>query len=79
MKGAIAIALLGLLSACNFHGEVDPDLECSTSCEDDQSSCKDDCEQTCISDDDEEACVSDCDQDCDNTYDDCTLSCGENN
>ena len=63
---------------CTGELNCEGSAECSSSCEDDQTNCHDECEQTCISDDDEEACVSDCDEECDNTYDDCTVSCGEN-
>ena len=48
---SILFAFAGM-AACDFHGEVDPDIECSSSCEDDQSNCHDQCEQTCIEDDD---------------------------
>ena len=74
---SILFAFAGMVG-CDFHGEVDPDLECSSSCEEDQTNCKDECDETCISDEDEEACIEDCDQTCDETYDDCTVSCDEN-
>ena len=73
---SILFAFAGL-AGCDFKagGSVDPEIDCTGSCEDDQSSCYDECDQTCIEDDDEEACVSDCDQVCDDDYDSCTVSC----
>ena len=74
---SILFALAGM-TACDFHGEVDPDIECSSSCEDDKDNCTQECEDTCIEDEDETACVEDCDTTCEQDYDDCTVSCDEN-
>ncbi len=69
---------LGGLVGCNFEGEIDPDLECSSSCEEDRDNCHQECEETCIEDEDETACVEDCDRECDDSYDNCSVSCSEN-
>ena len=70
-------ALAGLM-ACDFEGSVDPDIECSSSCEEERDNCSQECEDTCIEDEDETACIEDCDRTCEDSYDNCTVSCDEN-
>ena len=53
--------------ACNTEGEVDPDLECTATCEDDRDVCEGDCDD-----------VVECLDECSNAYNDCTVSCDEN-
>jgi hypothetical protein len=63
---SILLACAGMLS-CNVEGEVDPDLECNTQCEEDRDVCEGDCDD-----------LVECLDDCSNAYDDCTVSCDEN-
>jgi hypothetical protein len=63
---SILFALAGT-AACNFEGEVDPDLECNTTCEDDRETCEGDCDD-----------VAECLDECAQEFDDCSLSCEEN-
>jgi hypothetical protein len=74
---SILFAFAGVV-ACNFEGEIDPDLECTSSCEEERDNCSQECEDTCIEDDDETACIEDCDRTCEDSYDDCSVSCSEN-
>lgn len=66
-----AIALFG----CDFVGEVDPDIACSGQCDEDQSTCYDDCEVECEEGDDP-SCDADCTRQCDDDFTVCTGSCG---
>ena len=63
---SILLACIGVMS-CNTHGEVDPDLECTTHCDDDRDTCEGDCDD-----------VVECLDECASAYDDCTVSCDEN-
>ena len=63
---SILLAGAGVMS-CNAHGEVDPDLECTTHCDDDRDTCEGDCDD-----------IVECLDECSNAYDDCTVSCDEN-
>jgi hypothetical protein len=74
---SILFAFAGMVG-CNFEGEVDPDIECSSDCEEERDNCSQECEDTCISDEDETACIEDCDRTCEETYDECSFSCSEN-
>jgi hypothetical protein len=78
MKIAFLIAMLPL-GACTFsgQGQVDANLDCTTSCEDDQQNCYADCDTSCTnaSDDGDSACDTDCHKVCDDDYDSCSLSC----
>ena len=73
----ILFAFAGM-AGCDFNGEIDPDIQCDTSCEEERDDCSRECEDTCISDEDETACIEDCDRTCEETYDECSLSCTEN-
>ena len=75
MRLISALFAIAGMAGCNFKGSVDPNVDCTGSCDDDKSTCYDDCDQTCVSDEDETACVSDCDKTCDDNYDSCTVSC----
>ena len=74
---SMVLALTAMVG-CDFSGSVDPDVECSSSCEEDRDNCTQECEDTCIEDEDETACIEDCDTTCEEDYDDCTVSCDEN-
>jgi hypothetical protein len=63
---SILLACAGAMS-CNAHGEVDPDFECTTHCQDDRDTCEGDCDD-----------IVECLDECSNAYDDCTVSCDEN-
>lgn len=67
------LLVVGLVG-CSFSGNVDPDVQCSGDCDEEKTSCYDDCDTTC-DDDDPDDCVTTCRTDCDTTYDDCTVTC----
>lgn len=65
------------LAACSFSGEVTPNLECTSSCDDDQQTCYQTCDTDCVNADGDldQACDTDCHTVCDDDYDSCTISC----
>ena len=50
---------------------VDANVACSSDCDDEKTTCYDDCDTTCDDDD----CVTTCETECETTYDDCTVTC----
>ena len=74
MRSFIFIASL-FAAACTVSADLD--VECSSSCDEEQTDCYDVCETECAdaSDDGDEACDTDCKTECDTTYDDCTVGC----
>ncbi len=73
----IAYFLVLSLSGCSFSGEVEPDLECVSTCENDQKDCVTSCETECAnaSNDSDEACDTDCNTACTEEYDKCEVTC----
>jgi hypothetical protein len=71
----LVIATSLLLGACSFSGNVDPNVECTGNCDQDQQDCYDACDTTCSGDGDTDDCMTTCHQECDTTYDNCTVSC----
>jgi hypothetical protein len=67
------------MTGCTFHGggEIDVDVECTSTCDEDQQDCYLDCETECAdaTDDGDSACDTDCKRVCDDEYDSCTVSC----
>jgi hypothetical protein len=62
------------LGGCSFNGNVDANVQCTSSCDDEKTTCYDDCDTSCTEDDPDD-CVTTCQHECDTTYDDCTVSC----
>ena len=72
-----ALVMLLTLTGCTFSGEVTPDLECTSTCEDDKQICHDECTTECVNaeGDADEACDTDCRAVCDESFDECTVTC----
>lgn len=66
-----------LVGACTATGTIEPNIKCTTSCEDRQQDCYNVCRTTCTnaSGDLDEACDTDCHTECDTAHRDCTFSC----
>ena len=67
MRNLSILFAFAAASACDVEGEVDPDLECTSQCEDDRDTCEGECDD-----------LVECLDECSNAYDDCTVSCDEN-
>jgi hypothetical protein len=76
MRTLLASLLVGL-GGCSFSGSVEPNFECTTSCDDEKVTCYDECETECSNpdNDSDESCDTDCTAVCDTTYDDCSVGC----
>lgn len=74
-----ALFMMLSLGACTFTGTVDPNVECTGSCDEGKTECYDVCETECADagGDTDEACDTDCKTECDETYDECTVTCTE--
>lgn len=77
MRYFIIPVILGFATACSFEGEVDADIECTSTCEDEKTVCYDECETECVNADGDldEACDTDCKTECDTTAEECTVTC----
>lgn len=75
MKFALLILLA--ITGCKFSGEIETDLECTNTCDDDQATCHEECVTECADagGDTDSACDTDCETVCDETHDECTLTC----
>ena len=74
------ITMLLFAVACSFSGEIDPNIECTKSCEEQEEVCVTDCKQECVDaggEDTDSACDEDCDTTCTEAYDECSFSCTE--
>lgn len=63
---------------CSFKGEIDPNIECTQSCEEEEQVCVTDCKQACVDaggGDADEVCDQDCDTTCSDSYESCSVGC----
>lgn len=76
---SIALFFILSLGGCEFSGKVDPNIECTNTCDEDSQTCYETCETECADagGDTDEACDTDCKTVCDDEADSCTLSCTE--
>lgn len=71
-------ALALILGACTLTATVDPQLECTNTCESEQEDCVTVCKQECVDaggEDSDSVCDEDCDTTCGEEYDTCTVRC----
>jgi hypothetical protein len=70
--GAVVV-VLG--QACTV--SVDPDVECTGSCDDEKQTCYEDCDTECVNadGDQDESCDTDCHDQCDSDAEECTVTC----
>ena len=72
--------LSALLGACTLSGSatIDPEVECTKTCETEETDCVTTCKQECVDaggEDSDAACDTDCDTTCGEEYNTCTLRC----
>ncbi len=77
MRNLILASFAIGLTACSFSGEVDADIECTSSCDEEKTTCYDECETECVNADGDldEECDTDCHTECDTTAEECTVTC----
>lgn len=75
-KYLFLLAVLAL-GACKFQGEIEPDIECTNTCEEEETKCHDECKTECVNADGDldEVCDEDCKVVCDEDHETCTGKC----
>jgi len=74
-----AILFLLSLGGCALNAKVG-NLECTSTCDDDEQTCYDVCDTNCVNADGDmdEACDTDCHTECTSAWDNCTVTCDDN-
>ncbi len=73
------LILILSIFGCSFTGKVG-DVECTSTCDNDEDVCYEVCETECVdaNGDKDEACDTDCRTECRADWDSCTFTCDDN-
>jgi hypothetical protein len=77
MRSALLLLVPMSFIGCDFQGSIEPDIECTRSCDTERADCEQSCETECVdaTGDGEAVCDEDCKADCDGRHTDCSFGC----